>query len=143
MAKVSDLKNSKFLTKEDVDPPVRVTIAGWDQVDVSLEAEPEKMRYTLSFKELEKSMVLNNTNGLRIQKITGTDNFDNWVGKEIILFNDETVMFGKDMVGGLRVQIPQQQVPEAVRPATTHVGDEPPPATDEEAAKNETDQIPF
>ncbi len=132
MAKVSDLKNSKFLTKEDVDPPVRVTIAGWDQIDVSLESEPEKMRFTLNFKELEKSMVLNNTNGLRIQKITGTDDFDNWVGKEIILFNDETVMFGKDMVGGLRVQIPQ---PQAVRPAESRVDDSP-AATDEEAARS-------
>ncbi len=127
MPRVSDLRNSNFLTKEDVTPPVRVTIRGWSQVDVSLESEPESMRYTLSFNELPKPMLLNNTNGLRIQKITGTDDFDEWIGKEIILFNDETVMFGKDMVGGLRVQIPQ---PQAMRPGESYVGNDAPPVTE-------------
>ena len=144
MPNVNDLKESKFLTKNDVDPPVRVTITNWKHVDVSLEKEPEKMKYVLNFKELPKPLVLNNTNGKRIQKITGEGDFDKWIGAQIVLFNDETVEFAGELVGGIRVQVPQPQVPQIAPEEiddTPHpditgqanpnwVGDDPPPPTD-------------
>lgn len=111
MPNVNDLKESKFLTKNDVTPPVRVTIKNWARMDISLEKEPEKLKYVLNFKELPKPLVLNNTNGKRIQRITGEADFDKWVGAQIVLFNDETVEFAGELVGGIRVQIPQPQVP--------------------------------
>ncbi len=132
MPNVNDLKDSKFLTKEDVDPPVIVTIAGWEHIDVSMDTEPERMRYTLSFQEFDKSMVLNTTNGQRIQKVTGESDFDNWIGKEIVLFNDPNVEFGGKLVGGIRVQIPQAEIQAPVRP-----GNEGSPVpTDEDALKD-------
>ena len=32
----------------------------------------------------------------------------NWIGKEIVLYVDENVMFGGSLVGGARVRIPEQ-----------------------------------
>ena len=110
---VSDLKESKFLTKEDCDPAIIVTITGWDQVDVSLESGPAKMRYVLNFEETDKPFVLNSTNGNRIQLLTGKGDFDEWIGTKITLFNDKTVEFGGKIVGGIRVHVPQQPLPTA------------------------------
>lgn len=130
MPNVNDLKDSKFLTKEDCEPAVKVTITGWAEEDVSMETQPTKMKYVLHFKELAKPLVLNNTNGQRIALLTGKDDFDDWTGHQITLFNDPTVEFGGKLVGGIRVWVPQQA---PVMPATTnpgHRGDGPPPATD-------------
>jgi hypothetical protein len=112
MANVHDLKDSKFLTKEDTDPAVEVTIAGWDNVDVSLESQPTKMKYVLMFKEVEKPLVLNNTNGQRIAAMTGKDDFDDWIGFKITLFNDKSVSFGGKLTGGIRVLMPQPNAPQ-------------------------------
>lgn len=131
MPNVNDLKDSKFLTKEDCGPRgLQVTITGWAEEDVSMETQPTKMKYVLHFKELAKPLVLNNTNGQRIALLTGKDDFDDWTGHQITLFNDPTVEFGGKLVGGIRVSVPQQA---PVMPATTnpgHRGDGPPPATD-------------
>jgi len=94
MPNVNDLRNSQFLTKEDVEPPVKVTIKSYKEQNVEMEGEPERKKWTLFFKELDKPLVLNMTNGQRIEVITGSDNFDDWIGKEITLYNDKSVSFG-------------------------------------------------
>lgn len=107
MPNINDLKDSKYLTKEDADPAITVTIAGYDYVDVSLESQPTKMKYILRFNEVGKPLVLNNTNGQRIAVITGREDFDDWIGVKITLFNDKMVSFGGKAVGGIRVYVPQ------------------------------------
>ena len=119
MPNVNDLKDSKFLTKEDCEPDVLiVTIVGWDNVDVSLESGPPKMKYTLNFKEVDKPLVLNNTNGQRIAALTGKDEFDDWIGSKITLFNDRSVSFGGKLTGGIRVLMPQPTAPASPLPTT-------------------------
>ena len=134
MPSVNDLKDSKFLTKEDADPAIAVTITGWREMDVSMESQPTRMKYVLDFKEVPKPLVLNNTNGQRIALITGKDEFDEWIGFKITLFNDKMVEFAGKIVGGIRVHVPQQDLPQGVTRVTTrrHVGDGPPPATDDD-----------
>ncbi len=135
MAKVSDLKDSKFLTKEDCgENGIAVTIVGWRETDVSMESEPTKIKYVLDFQETDKPLVLNNTNGQRIEAITNSDDFDDWKGQRITLFNDKTVSFGGKTVGGIRVYVPQQAPAAAQQPDITnpgYVGDDPPPPTDD------------
>ncbi len=137
MPNVNDLKDSKFLTKEDADPPIVVTIAGWREMDVSMESQPTRLKYVLDFKEVEKPLVLNNTNGQRIALITGKDDFDDWLGFKITVFNDKMVEFGGKIVGGIRVHVPQPDLPQGVSPVTNpgYVGDDPPPPTE--------DDVPF
>ncbi len=141
MAKVSDLRNSKFLAKEDVTPARKVTIVGWDKVDVSMESKPTKMRHVLMFKEVEKPLVLNTTNGDRIEVLTGTDDFDGWIGFEITLFNDPEVYFGTEKKGGIRVLMPQPAAPTSPMPTTQQQADY--NAASDGEPKVDPDGIPF
>lgn len=169
MAKVSDIKDSKYLSKEDCGPQgLKVTITGWTQKDVSKDSEPEDIKYILEFNNEAgaalKPLVLNNTNGQRIEAITGSDDFDNWIGHEIILYNDPDVEYMKKKVGGIRVFV-QQKVPEVAQQAALqgfhpnkkspqplpqgvtrsagpeHIGDGPPPPSDDDVSAD-LDQEP-
>lgn len=142
MPNVNDLKDSRFLTKEDVEPPIAVTIKGYEEQNVEMEGEPERKKWTLSFHELDKPLVLNITNGQRIEVVTGSAEFDDWIGKKITLYNDKTVSFGGKLTGGIRVYVKPPDIPDqskqekpTYRSNPDYVGDDPPPPTD--------DDVPF
>ena len=107
---------SKFLKKEDVDPPKLVTIMSLKQANVAMDDQQEDMKWTVRFKELDRPMVLNSTNIQLIVKATGTDETDEWIGKQIVIFNDPNVSFGGKITGGIRIRAPknkaQQSAPE-------------------------------
>ena len=109
MPTVSDLKSSKYLTKEDVTPPVTLTITGYKEVNVAMENQAPDMKWALTFKEIEKPMVLNQTNGNLIAGITESEDFDDWIGKKIVLFNDKSIVFAGKVTGGIRVRDPKMQ----------------------------------
>ena len=104
---VSELKQSKFLTKNDVIPPVLVTMREVSPVNVAKEGVEPEMKFALHFVELEKPMVLNSTNGQIIAAITGSEETDAWVGKKIVLYNDPNVSFGGKLTGGIRCRAPK------------------------------------
>src|SRR6185436_2175299 len=93
---------SKYLKIADVPDPVIVTVIGVKQVNVAKDdAEPE-MKWAIKFQEFDKPMVLNSTNLHVAAKVLGSDDTDDWKGKEIILYTDPTVSFGGQVTGGLR-----------------------------------------
>lgn len=117
---ISDLTVSKYLKKEDVTPPLIVTISGLTHENLAKDGEAPEMKYILQFIENLKPMVLNLTNGKLIAIVTGSEETDEWVGKKITLWNDPTVSFGDKMTGGIRVQLPQEQAqaaPQSENPA--------------------------
>ena len=91
MATRNDIKNSKYLTKEDCDPAITVTISECREEDVSMANEPAEMKHILYFREQEKGLILNLTNWDRIEAIAKHPDSDNWGGTVIVLFNDPTV----------------------------------------------------
>lgn len=123
---INNLGESKYLTKNDVNDGVVVTITGYEKRDVSRDSEPPSMKYILKFKEC-KPLVLNKTNGNRIAHIMhanhgvtrdfiededGTrcpanEQFQNWIGKQIVLWNNPDVEFGGEITGGIRVKAVQ------------------------------------
>ena len=109
MPTVDDLSTSKYLQKVDVDPPIAVTIAGYEQVNMAFQGEKPDLKWALNFKEDCKPLSLNVTNGERIKVITGSGDFDDWIGTKITLFNDKTVSFNGKF-GGIRVFVKQQEV---------------------------------
>ncbi len=112
MPRVSDLSESKHLKKTDFTPEGKVvTIKSWAKEDVSGADDAVAMKYVLYFNELEKGLALNVTNGNRIEKITGSDNFDDWPGTKIILFHDEMVEMKGKIVGGVRVRAAKGESP--------------------------------
>jgi len=132
--KTSELKQSKYLKKEDCgDDGILVTIVGLKQENVAMEGKPDDLKYVLTFQEC-KPMVLNGTNSQLIEKALGSDETDDWHGKKIVLFHDENVSFGGELVGGIRCDVArtkryhakQEHAPAAARP-----GRPPPPAFDD------------
>ncbi len=111
MPNVNDLKNSKFLAKEDVEPDVLVTIESYEEVDVSMDDKPTQNKYVLHLREMDKPMVLNKTNGMLIESILGSGEFDDWIGKKIVLYNDKSVMFAGEFTGGIRVRADKRTAP--------------------------------
>ena len=118
MPNVSDLKRGRFLTQKDIERPVVVTIASFKEVNVAMEgAEPDE-RWVLSFREFDKPMVLNSTNGQIIAAITGSEEFKDWVGQRIVLYVDPNVSFGGKLVGGIRCRALRTQTVAQPKPAT-------------------------
>lgn len=142
---VNDLSTSKYLKKEDVGEGVVATVTGARKEDVSMQDQPAEMKWLLLLdgKDLSgeplKPLVMNKTNGILMQAITGKGNSDDWVGTQIVLWNDPSVIFGNN-VGGTRVKKysadPGRQIP------TTPVSEDGPPvASEADLAHNE--EIPF
>lgn len=98
------------MTKNDVEPDVLVTIKSYEQVNVALETQAPEEKYVMYFEELDKPLVLNMTNGMLISAITGSEDFDDWIGKQVVLYNDKTVSFAGKITGGIRVRA-MKQVP--------------------------------
>ena len=108
MPTVDDLKESKYIIKKDVEPPITVTIKEYRQVNVALESQEPEMRWALWFYEHPKPFVLNVTNGELIAAVLGSRDFDHWKDKRITLYHDPTIMFAGKPVGGIRVQAPRE-----------------------------------
>jgi hypothetical protein len=106
---VSELKESKFLRKEDCGPGILVTVESVHQENVAKEGAPEEMKWVMKFTEYEKPLVLNSTNGQIIAQITGSDDSDGWTGAKLVLYHDPNVSFGGKLIGGIRVRAPRKQ----------------------------------
>jgi len=130
MPNISQLKKSKFLTQNDCEPPILVTISGWAEKNVAMEGADPDERFVLTFDGVEKPLVLNSTNGQIIAAITGTGEIEDWTGEEIELYREPSISFGGKVVGGIRVRAPQRQ---AAKPS---------PAMKPEP-RPDTDDIPF
>lgn len=112
MPKVSEMIQSKFLRKDDVDDDVIVTIK-----DVSLEDMPGDsgdQRWVLAFRELPKGLVLNTTSIRVLEKAFGQDS-DDWRGQKVSLYVDPNVSFKGQVVGGLRLRPLKAKAPKAAQ----------------------------
>ncbi len=107
MPKISEMRDSKFLKKEDVGRGVLGTITRCDQMNVAMEGAGQEMKWCLHFSELEKPLVLNGTNIQLTAQICASEDTDHWIGKRVVLYTDPTVMYAGKMVGGIRVRAPK------------------------------------
>lgn len=116
MAKVGEMIPSKFLKKEDVEPPLLVTIKHVDRVNVAKEGADPEYRYAMTFEELDKPLVLNSTNIQACQMACGgSDDTDDWVGSKVVLYNDPNVSFQGKITGGVRIRKPKTQAKAPVK----------------------------
>jgi len=119
MPKTSEMRESKFLKKEDVGRGVLATITNCQQYNVAMEGAPPEHKWCLGFKELEKPLVLNSTNIQLCEKICGSDDTDHWAGKRLVLYTDPNVSYGGKLVGGIRVRAPKVAAPPPPPPMAT------------------------
>lgn len=56
------------------------------------------------FKGEKMPMVLNKTNFKTLEKLFNSDKYSDWYGKEVIVFVQDGITFGKEIVSGLRIK---------------------------------------
>jgi len=96
-----------YLQKEDLDGPTTVTIAS--SKEEPLDDQPKLILY---FSEISKGLVMNVTNINVLIELFGTDETEEWEGKQAVIYVDNTVMFGGKRVGGLRLRPLSKDNPE-------------------------------
>jgi hypothetical protein len=115
---INQISQSRFLKKEDFPKPVLVTIEADVYIDTipGFDGEPDKEKAVVKFVEYEKPMTLNTTNAQLIAMALGSDETEEWIGKQIVVYNDPTVAMKGKLVGGLRVRASKapQQLPRPV-----------------------------
>ena len=83
----------RFLAGEDFDGDVTLTIKGVKKEEMYNGREKQN-NPALSFEETTKMIVLNKTNARRIEKVTGSDETDDWIGKKITFTTERVSAFG-------------------------------------------------
>lgn len=133
MPKTSEMRESKFLKQADVGRGALGTVESVTQMNVAKEGADHEMKWCMSFHEIDKPLVLNSTNIQLCEKIFGSDDTDQWIGKRVVLYADPNVSFQGKLVGGIRVRAPK---PSAVAPPL-------PPPVQAPATDLTDDDIPF
>lgn len=113
MPHVSQMFQSKYITRADVDPPVIATIRAVtpEQFRGRDGAGPET-KWILWFNEAKKGLKLNSTNIRTLSDGFG-EYTENWIGQRVRLYVDATVMMAGQTVGGVRIQCPRSAHPAA------------------------------
>lgn len=152
MPKTSEMRESKFIKQDDIGRGLLLTIQGCKKYNVAAEGADPEFKWCLTFAEIAKPLVLNATNIQLIENITGSDDTDNWIGKQIVLYVDPTVTFGGKLVGGVRVRRPKPGTNGASKPVQAGPPPLPPmrvpapaqPQPGEELGESEfDDSVPF
>src|SRR5210317_1924671 len=112
--KLSDIKESKYLAKDDCgEEGIVVTIdrVSIEKVGEDMQGNAEN-KPVMHFKEQVKPLILNVTNFETIVHGTGMEDSDDWGGQKIKVYNDPTVSFAGRRTGGIRVRTPKKQAPQ-------------------------------
>lgn len=102
--RIGEMKESKYLKKEDVGHGKLVTIISLDQQNVAMEDQPPDLKWIMHFREFQKGMVLNWTNIQLVAKALGTEETTEWIGKQVVVFEDPNVSYGGKVTGGIRIR---------------------------------------
>ena len=124
MANINQMVQSKYLKQSDVQDPLIVTVQGVKQVNMAKEGEAPEMKWAIKFRELDKPMILNSTNIHVAAKVCGSDDTDDWKGKEIVIYTDPNVSFGGQVVGGLRFRGQEKAPVKAASKDSTGIDDD-------------------
>ena len=103
-----------------------VTINHLKQENVAPDDKPVENKWVLFFKEFDKGLVLNTVNINAAAAATGSDDTDNWVGKEVIVHVDPSISYGGKVTGGLRIRKHSEPAAPSRREPAAADNDKPP-----------------
>lgn len=96
----NDFLGGNYLKKEDVDGPMTATVTGvWSEA--VLNAGRKKL--VISFREIQKPLILNKTNIKRLARIFGTQDTREWRGP-VTIYVEQGVEYAGRVVGGIRIR---------------------------------------
>lgn len=95
-----------YLKKTDATEPMRLTVAKTFEDKVAAPGKPAQERLVASFRETPKKLIINQTNGAVLAKLSGSDDPAKWAGTVVEVFLDADVAFAGQKVGGIRLRRP-------------------------------------
>ena len=114
----------KYLSKDDFPTPTLVRIRLVTLEMVKSDRGPDEQKPVVYFKDpsnasldLSRGVILNVGNWEACEEITGEDDSDNWLNKQIVVYVDPDVTFGGKKVGGVRIRASQAPVAEPPLPS--------------------------
>jgi len=113
---INQLKESKFLKKEDCGPGILVTISKLTEENMAMEGDKPDMKWCVHFMEDVKPLALGSTNAQLIAAAVGSEETDDWAGKKIVVYSDPSIMFKGKVTGGIRVRAPRNVGKQPVQP---------------------------
>jgi len=102
--RIGEMKESKYLKKEDAGTGKLVTIISLEQQNVAMEDQSPDMKWIIHFKEFTKGMVLNWTNIQLLSKAVGSEETEDWIDRQVVVYEDPNVGYGGKIVGGIRIR---------------------------------------
>jgi len=110
--KIHEMMDSKYLKKEEVgEDGTVVTIEGFERVNVAPDDKPEELKWIMHTREFDKPLIINTTNLKLCERVLGSDDTDDYIGKQIVLYNEPNITFGDKLVGGIRVKAHRKAAP--------------------------------
>lgn len=103
MPSIDDYYSSDLLKSDDIKEEIKLTI-----VKVEPQKIGEQTKLFVTFDEIEKRLVLNQTNSVRLSKIAKTKDYTKWSGLEITLYTIWTT-FKKEEVKAIRVKFDEKE----------------------------------
>ncbi len=105
MPRICDMIPSNYLKQADFDQNgTIVSVKGLEQKNVAQDDQEPDLKWCIFFTEFDKPMVLNTTNINAMAEACDSDNSDDWMGQEVVVYVDAKINFGGKRVGGLRVR---------------------------------------
>jgi len=98
MPSIDEYYQSDLLKSDDIKDEVKLTIVKVEPIKIG-----EQNKLAVTFDEIDKKLVLNQTNAKRISEIAKTKDYSKWSGLEITLYTIWTT-FKKEEVKAIRVK---------------------------------------
>jgi len=115
--KIGEMKESNYIKKEDVGVNGKnLTVRELKHENVAGDNHPPEHKWVLYFNEAKKGLVLNQTNIALIAHVVGSEETNDWTGKQIQLFEDPTVGYAGKITGGIRVRHPSNSTAPVTEP---------------------------
>lgn len=114
MPLMSEMLPSRFLKKEDVPTPALVTIQ--DLTNEVMDKDSGETKWAMSFAEFDKPLAMNSTNLQACASICNSQDSDDWLGKQVVVYHDPNVSFGGKLVGGIRIRAAKKPVTKVPEP---------------------------
>jgi hypothetical protein len=127
MPKIGQMTPSKFLKKDDFPEAGKVvTFQRFVKENVARDNEPPEHKWVCYFAGEEKGLVMNSTNLQRAARAMGSEDTDDWIGRQIVAFCDPDIEFGGKLVGGIRLRAVKPSAgAQKAREQAAPAGDEP------------------
>jgi hypothetical protein len=136
---INDAYPSKYLKAGDL-PEEGSQLVTIEKIALEELGRDRDTKPVIYFEELDRGMVCNKTNARAIARVTGSEDFDDWIGRKIALYRAE-VEFQGEMVEAIRVKLPKPVAAKAPAAVSAKKKTVPQRATAESEA--DADEIPF